>query len=213
MKKKFVGFYNPSVILTYVSLCFSIISMSMAFHNRIKAAVFFLMVSGLCDMFDGTVARRCKRTEEEKKFGIQIDSLCDMVCFGVTPGVIGIFLFPGYGEVIGILTTIALSLCGLIRLAYFNVTEELRQEETSERRSYYEGLPITCSAIAAPLAFIGGSLLSHINELLLPLFYCGFLWVIAFLYVYNFPVKKVHGRGSYVMIACCLGLFIGVLLV
>lgn len=213
MKKKLVGFYNPSVILTYVSLCIAVFSMYSAINRHCKLAIFLLMICGLCDMFDGTVARKFKRTEEEKKFGIQIDSLCDMVCFGVTPGIIGIFMFDGgIGSFVGVITTLALCLCGLIRLAYFNVTEETRQEATTERRNFYEGLPITCSAIGAPIGYIGGSILALINPLMLPLFYCGFQLFVSFLYVYNFPVHKVHGKGNYIMIGCCLCLFIGVAL-
>ena len=49
------------------------------------------MFSGFCDMFDGIVARTKKdRTDEEKRFGIQLDSLSDIVCFGVLPFVIGV---------------------------------------------------------------------------------------------------------------------------
>ena len=51
-----------------------------------RYALFCLAFSGLCDMFDGKVARtKANRTEDEKRFGIQIDSLCDVVCFGAFP--------------------------------------------------------------------------------------------------------------------------------
>ena len=53
--------------------------------------MFFLMFCGLCDAFDGKVARTKKnRTEQMKQFGIQIDSLSDLVAFGVLPACIGI---------------------------------------------------------------------------------------------------------------------------
>ena len=82
-----IGFYNYSVILTYISLLSSVFGMTQAIHGRFKAAVFCLALSGLCDMFDGKIARSMKnRTEDEKSFGIQIDSLCDVVCFGVRQG-------------------------------------------------------------------------------------------------------------------------------
>ena len=52
-------------------------------------ALVCLAISGLCDMFDGKVARTKKdRTEAEKRFGIQIDSLADIVCFGVSPAIL-----------------------------------------------------------------------------------------------------------------------------
>ena len=88
-RKKMIGFYNYSVILTYISLISSVFGMSQAIHGRFKVAVFCLALSGLCDMFDGKIARSMKnRTEDEKSFGIQIDSLCDVVCFGIFPAMI-----------------------------------------------------------------------------------------------------------------------------
>ena len=47
------------------------------------------MLAGVCDMFDGKIARTMKRTKQEKRFGIQIDSLSDFLCFGVLPAMIG----------------------------------------------------------------------------------------------------------------------------
>lgn len=75
----FIGVYNLSVVLTYLGLCFSVIGMVLAFLGYVPAAVMCLILSGVSDLFDGTVARACKRTEREKKFGIQIDSLADTV--------------------------------------------------------------------------------------------------------------------------------------
>ena len=55
-----IGFYNYSVILTYISLLSSVFGMTQAIHGRFKAAVFCLALSGLCDMFDGKIARSMK---------------------------------------------------------------------------------------------------------------------------------------------------------
>ena len=87
-----IGFYNYTVWLTYLSLISAGtgIMISLYSHAHPFIGVFFLLVSGLCDAFDGKVARSKKnRTEMEKKFGIQIDSLADMVSFGVLPACIG----------------------------------------------------------------------------------------------------------------------------
>ena len=84
-----IGFYDYTVILTYISLASSILGMISACYTRIGWAIFFLGMSGLLDTFDGKVARTKKnRTEDQKRFGIQIDSLCDIVCFGVCPVII-----------------------------------------------------------------------------------------------------------------------------
>ena len=218
-EKRFVGFYNPSVILTYCGLLFAFISMYLAWNaegSDFRWSIFFLMLAGLCDMFDGTVARRVKRNEQEKKFGIQLDSLCDIVCFGVTPATITYMLYDGASiRIIGLIAGFVLTLCGLIRLAYFNVTEEERQAQTSERRDYYQGMPITASAIGVPVAYIVGKLLALIvNEsLALPVFFSAFMLFVSFLYVFNFPVRKPHKKGMIIMIVSCLALFAGVLLV
>ena len=85
-----IGFYDYTVIMTYISVVSSMIGICCAMTDRISAAVCCLAFSGLCDMFDGKIARTKKnRTEEEKCFGIQIDSLADIVCFGILPIVLG----------------------------------------------------------------------------------------------------------------------------
>ena len=81
-----LGVYDYTVILTYISLWISIGGMMLSLNGHLDLAVLCLALSGLCDMFDGKIARTKKdRTEIEKRFGIQIDSLCDIVCFGVGP--------------------------------------------------------------------------------------------------------------------------------
>ncbi|MBR5712465.1 MAG: CDP-alcohol phosphatidyltransferase family protein [Lachnospiraceae bacterium] len=219
-ENRFVGFYNPSVILTYVGVTFAFISMCIAWNagaqEDFRFSIFFLMLAGLCDMFDGTVARRVKRTEQEKKFGIQLDSLCDIVCFGVTPATIAYMLYNGSGmRFLGLICGLILTICGVIRLAYFNVTEEERQAETTERREFYQGLPITASAIGVPVAFIVGRFFGFIfgDTSILPVFFSLFMVFVAFLYIFNFPVRKPHKRGMIIMIVCSLALFAGVLIV
>lgn len=81
-----IGFYNYSVILTYIGLVSSVFGITQVFENHMSIAFLCLLLSGICDLFDGKIARSMKnRTEHEKVFGIQIDSLCDLVCFGVFP--------------------------------------------------------------------------------------------------------------------------------
>lgn len=71
-----LGVYDYTVILTYISLMVSIGGMLFSLNGDCRMALVCLAISGLCDMFDGKVARTKKdRTEAEKRFGIQIDSL------------------------------------------------------------------------------------------------------------------------------------------
>ena len=145
-----IGFYDYTVVLTYIGFASGITGMFCATTRHLRLAVFFLALSGLCDMFDGKIARTKKnRTAEEKSFGIQIDSLCDMVCFGVLPIIICFKL--GMRQIYSMILLVLYGLAGVIRLGYFNVMEEKRQEETDENRKYYQGLPITSMAMVLPL--------------------------------------------------------------
>lgn len=191
----FIGVYDYTVILTYMSLCSSLYGISCAIKSDFKAAVICLMISGLCDMFDGKVARTKKnRSEEGKAFGIQIDSLCDLVSFCVFPAVLVncIVSGPGWAGARNWLVKIGgalLVLAGVIRLAYFNVTEEERQKETTEGRKYYLGLPVTSTALIFPLVCaislimgkgLTGGMIAHTT----------LLYAEALFFVWDIKVKK-----------------------
>lgn len=147
-----IGFYNYTVWLTYIGMISSVVGIGFAGSGKITAAVICLMFSGFCDMFDGIVARSKKdRTDEERRYGIQLDSLSDVVCFGVLPVAIGYNIGADAWWQVAIMALFALA--GLIRLAYYNVTEETRQQQTTEKRRHYLGVPITTSALTVPLLF------------------------------------------------------------
>ena len=136
-KEKMIGFYNYSVILTYIGLVSSVFGITQVFENHMSIAFLCLLLSGICDLFDGKIARSMKnRTEHEKVFGIQIDSLCDLVCFGVFPAVIGYHYNSVYP--LRLIASIMIVLGAVIRLGYFNVMEEERQRNTTENRKEYK---------------------------------------------------------------------------
>ncbi|MDE6780562.1 MAG: CDP-alcohol phosphatidyltransferase family protein [Ruminococcus sp.] len=185
-----IGYYNYTVILTYMSLVSSVMgmffAMGMGGSVHPEYAIICLMISGLCDMFDGKVARTKKnRSESEKQFGIQIDSLCDAVCFGVLPSIIGYSV--GMKSWCDIPVLIIFPLCAVIRLAYFNVAEEERQKQTSDIRRVYEGLPVTSVALILPLLY---SFHKDIGKKWFPTVYSGALLVIAVAFITRFKVKK-----------------------
>ena len=139
---KFIGFYDYTVILTYLSLCSAVIGMAQATKGNFTIAIICLLFSGICDGFDGKVARSKKnRTNDEKSFGIQIDSLCDSISFGVFPAFLCYCM--GTNGFFGILCVCLYSLCAVIRLAFFNVMEEKRQQVEGGCNKYYRGLPVT----------------------------------------------------------------------
>ena len=189
-----LGYYNYTIILTNLSLLSSVFGIYSAMEGYITTAVLCLMVSGLCDMFDGKVARTKVRCREEKSFGIQLDSLSDLVCFGILPTVIGYAM--GMYSWISILIFALYVTAALIRLAYFNVKEEERQSLTEEKREFYTGLPVTAAALLVPLIYIMGKFISLSFHRL----YGFSLLVIAFAFVLDFPVKKPGKAGSVILI-------------
>lgn len=180
-----IGFYNYTVLLTYAGLTSALIGIFATLQDHPIVGVICLMVAGLCDMFDGKVARTRERTPEEKSFGIQIDSLCDLVCFGVLPAVIGFSV--GLKRWYYFAVLIFFVLCGLIRLAYYNVTEITREQQTEDVRKAYLGLPITFSAVFVPLAY---ALRGFFPEKWFPPFIGAVLLAIGVAYITPFSISK-----------------------
>ena len=178
-----IGFYDYTVILTYLGFSSGMIGIFLAITGNTFWAVMCLMFSGLCDMFDGRVARtKKKRTNEERHFGIQLDSLSDLVCFGVLPAIIGYSL--GIKNTYLIPLIIIYPLAALIRLAYFNVLEITRNSSTPVKE--YTGLPVTSSALIFPFLYIFRKFLGKYFVLI----YGIVLFVIAILFISKIKIKK-----------------------
>lgn len=191
-----IGFYNYTVILTYLSLAVSMIGMTQVVEGHFRTAIFCLAVSGLFDMFDGKVARRKKdRTDDEKLFGIQIDSLCDMVCFGAFPA-----LFCYYLGVRGMLGVIAVSyycICSVIRLAFFNVLETRRQSVESGANKFYHGLPITSMAIILPISYL---LNFVVDESIFRWILFALLFVVGTFFIVDIKLKKPSNKFLIILV-------------
>ena len=154
-----------------------------------------LLLSGICDLFDGKIARSMKnRTEHEKVFGIQIDSLCDLVCFGVFPAVIGYHYNSVYP--LRLIASIMIVLGAVIRLGYFNVMEEEHQRNTTENRKEYKGLPVTTVAMILPLLFMGQH---NIPRNIFPFVFHSFMILISILFVLKINVKKLSMKGVLIL--------------
>lgn len=198
-----IGFYNYTVILTYASLMISVTGLFFAASGKIDMALLCLLISGFLDLFDGMVARTKKdRTDAEKQFGIQIDSLTDVICFGALPALIA--YMSGLRAVYQILILAIFVTCGMIRLAYYNVTEQARQVSTAEVRKSYCGLPITSSALIVPFVYLlRGSIPSSVFEIVVTVVFL--LCAVAF--ITPISVRKPHGKSIAALV------LIGVILV
>lgn len=183
-----LGVYNYTVVLTYVSAAISFFGVTSALAGDVRKALICLMLSGLCDMFDGQIAStKTDRTVSQKRFGIQIDSLSDLVCFGVLPAVI---VYAAYAEAspLAVVFCPLYLLCALIRLAWFNVDEEERQQTTAQRRDHYLGLPVTTFSLLLPTVIGGGTLLHWPLHIITPIL----LAVTGVAFLTPFKLKKPH---------------------
>lgn len=203
-----IGVYDYTVILTYLSLLSgctgTIISMTGIGHPYY--GMFFLLFSGLCDAFDGKVARTKKnRSAFEQSFGMQIDSLSDLIAFGVLPASVGVALLrasPRYSDVpfrlaegerlhwypvFLIAVAVLYVLAAMIRLAYFNATEdERRADRETLGREYFTGLPVTTAALVFPLVL----LLHYFLRFDLSLVYFAAMLLTGLLFLGNFRIPK-----------------------
>lgn len=213
-----IGYYDYTVLLTYCSLVSATLGILICMDGQGHPfiGVFFLMISGLCDAFDGKVARTKKnRTLQEKRYGVQIDSLSDLVAFGVLPACIGnsmLRVLPSIPEVnrahvnrmnawpfVSIFYTIMAIyvLAALVRLAYFNVEEEIRNDKHEGLREYYTGLPVTSSSLIFPI-LLSFQYITPVD--ITPLYFVTML-VTSCLFIMPFPVKKPGTRAILFMVA------------
>lgn len=147
-----LGYYDYTVILTYCGMLSAFTGIMCTINQKFKIAVILMLISGICDMFDGAVASTKSCTKSEKCFGIQIDSMSDLISFGVFPSLF-LYLYTGKTK-LSVFVSGAYLLCALIRLSYFNVMEEERQNTTSEKRKHYLGVPVTTSVLIIPILYI-----------------------------------------------------------
>jgi CDP-diacylglycerol--serine O-phosphatidyltransferase len=118
-------------------------------HDYSKAAL-AIIIALVVDFLDGAVARIAKATSD---FGVELDSLADLVSFGVAPGMLAyVFAMKPFGR-IGWLAAFLFAACGALRLARFNV-----QSKKLDKR-YFVGLPIPAAAgvVASCVLFLGES--------------------------------------------------------
>ena len=177
-----IGIYDYTVYLTYMNFISGILGIICATTGNEKSifyAIILLMFAGICDMFDGKVARtKKKRTVEERHFGVQLDSLADVVSFGVLPAIIGYKL--GAPMILVALFPIA----GLIRLAWFNVLEITRN--STEPVKAYTGLPITTSAMVFPFIYMLKDILGSYFQMT----YIIMMAVVGVLFILKIKIKK-----------------------
>lgn len=188
-----VGYYNYTIWMTCLGMASALMGIIFSLEGQPTCAVACLMFAGFCDSVDGMIARTKKdRTLEERSFGIQLDSLCDIVNFGVFPAVLCYTL--GVRGIVGKIVLVLYCGCGIIRLAWFNMLEECRTGEKDEKR-YYHGLPITFMSAILPLVYL---LRVWLTDSAFATALCVMMFAAACLFILDFPMprtKPIVGAG------------------
>ncbi|MBP3207332.1 MAG: CDP-diacylglycerol--serine O-phosphatidyltransferase [Campylobacter sp.] len=171
-------------LFTAASIFFGVISIISTLNGNFTKAIIFIFLSLVCDGLDGRVARL---TNTASKFGVEFDSLADIIAFGVAPAFLFYIVIGNeFGRVGSLLTAIYI-IFGAIRLARFNVTTGTYDP------SVFIGLPIPTAAIW--LAVMVGVYLEYSFFMNLQVLYLVAVAVISVLMVSNvrFPsFKKIN---------------------
>jgi CDP-diacylglycerol--serine O-phosphatidyltransferase len=136
-----IGKLVPST-LTLMALCCGVTAIRFGLADAWKTAVTFVIYAMILDMLDGRAARMLGA---DSRFGAQLDSLADLVSFGVAPGIILYMLSLKAMGNAGWIAALIFCACGAIRLARFNV-ESVRDEGATKGNPYFTGLPTPAAA-------------------------------------------------------------------
>ena len=199
--------------ITLIGVCIGLTSIKFALDGKFALAVVAILFSGLMDALDGRIARLIKGTS---KMGKELDSLGDVISFGVAPAFIMYFWNLQYLDKLGWFVCLMYVVCVALRLARFNINSE---EETSWKDNFFEGVPAPAGGIIVlmplVLSFSGlTEIFFKINyELLVPVFFV----IVSILLISTIPTysfkKIVIPRAMTKFLLFGIVLFFGALLV
>ena len=198
-------------MLTLIGVCIGLTSIRFALDGRFELAIVAIIIAALIDGLDGRIARLIKGTS---KVGKELDSLTDMISFGVAPAFIMFFWKLNTLGKFGWLLCLIFVICVALRLARFNVNSN---QEPSWRDNFFEGVPSPAGGILVltPLIIsLSGFELFQINyDIVTPVFFI----VTSFLLISKFPTysfkKIVIQRRKNILLLFGILLFFGLLLV
>lgn len=190
----FLGFYNLANFMTLLGLASSITAIFAAIALDFKWAVLLFAFAGVCDCLDGKLARNRIDNSDTRKavFGIMLDSLCDLVSFGITPCVIA-YAF-GNKTVVDLVIYLLFITCGCIRLAYYN-TRALCYDGKAKG---FVGTPITTSVIFFPIIMVFSMV---VDPTVLGFVLRAFFIILGIAFVLKVKVKRLSAKA---LIVCAL---------
>jgi CDP-diacylglycerol--serine O-phosphatidyltransferase len=163
---------NTANIITLGNLSLGSFSFIWTIKGEYNLALIFIFMAALLDRFDGLVARKLNI---ESELGKQLDSLCDVISFGVAPALLIYTSVLQEFSAPGAFFAIIYIACGAFRLARFNITEST---------GYFQGLPITAAGCLLTLSYLGAHIIPAQIYMLITLF-------LAFAMISTTKIKKM----------------------
>ena len=199
--------------ITLIGVCIGLSSIKFALDGKFALAVVSILFAGLMDALDGRIARLINGTS---KMGKELDSLGDVISFGVAPAFIMYFWSLQYLDKLGWFVCLIYVICVALRLARFNVNSE---EEISWKDNFFEGVPAPAGGIIVLMPLIisfsglSESLLKINYELMVPIFFI----IVSILLISTIPTysfkRIVIPRSMTKFLLFGIVLFFGALLV
>ncbi len=198
-------------MLTLIGVCIGLTSIRFALDGKFEFAIVAIILAAIIDGLDGRIARLIKGTS---KVGKELDSLTDMISFGVAPAFIMYFWTLNTLGRFGWLICLIYVICVALRLARFNVNSV---KEASWRDNFFEGVPSPAGGILVltPLIFsmTNFEFITINYEIVVPIFFI----VTSFLLISKFPSysfkKIVIQRKATIFLLFGIVLFFGLLLI
>ena len=208
--KKNVRMLLPNM-LTLIGVCIGLTSIRFALDEKFEFAIIAIIIAALIDGLDGRIARLIKGTS---KVGKELDSLTDMISFGVAPAFIMYFWKLNTLGRFGWLLSLVYVICVALRLARFNISSN---QEPSWRDNFFEGIPSPSGGILVLtpliLSLSGFDYIQLNYEIITPIFFI----VTSFLLISKFPSysfkKIVIQRKATIFLLFGIVLFFGLLLI
>jgi archaetidylserine synthase len=189
---------GPADFVSIANASSGFLAIIMAISGNLVLAAKFLLLAVIFDALDGWVARRTKR-EDECGFGINMDSLSDVISFGVAPGIILYVATSNYSiPYINILVALLIVICGILRLSRFNVLTLTDEVQSTDK---FVGLPIPSTALILGSLYLSGWFTRDASLLIMGLVS---LLMISTIGYPKFHDIKVMALGSVLLITSCL---------
>jgi CDP-diacylglycerol--serine O-phosphatidyltransferase len=209
-EKKNVRMILPNM-LTLIGVCIGLTSIRFSFNGQFDLAIIAIIFAALIDGLDGRIARLIKGTS---KVGKELDSLTDMISFGVAPAFIMYFWTLSSLGRLGWLICLIYVICVALRLARFNINSN---QEPSWRDNFFEGVPSPAGGILVltPLviSMTNFNLIKIDNNIIAPIFFI----VTSLLLISKFPTysfkKIVIQRQTTIFLLFGIVLFFGFILI